>query len=139
MYQKALGNNYFMANIYDGEGRVVAIGEVRGGHSFSAPNTEIASASFTPVVRTLYGMPVPDSLAFYGVNLNNALLQDILSQMDGIRDYDVGAVIAYDSEGNAVTAENANWTGVVKLSDEPKKHTGKPEDIDLSKRLLHIN
>lgn len=35
--------------------------------------------------------------------------------------------------------ENANWTGVVKLSDEPKKHTGKPEDIDLSKRLLHIN
>lgn len=34
--------------------------------------------------------------------------------------------------------ENQNWTGVVKLSDEPKKHTGTPDDIELSKRLLQI-
>lgn len=34
--------------------------------------------------------------------------------------------------------ENAEWTGVVKLSDEPKKHTGTPDDIDLAVRLLHI-
>lgn len=114
--QKAVGDDHFSANIYDGEGKVVAIGEVRGGHSFSAPNTEIASASFTPVVRTLYGMPVPDSLAFYGVNLNNALLQDILSQMDGIRDYDVGAVIAYDSEGDAVTVKMNSYDRIGRKS-----------------------
>jgi len=34
--------------------------------------------------------------------------------------------------------EGANWTGVVKLSDEPKKHTGNTNDIELSKRLLQI-
>ncbi len=34
--------------------------------------------------------------------------------------------------------ENANWTGVVKLSDEPKKHTGSIVDIDLAIQLLHI-
>ena len=34
--------------------------------------------------------------------------------------------------------ENANWTGVVKLSDEPKKHTGSQEDIDLAIRILNI-
>lgn len=34
--------------------------------------------------------------------------------------------------------ENAQWTGVVKLSDEPKKHTGTTEDIDLATRLLAI-
>jgi len=34
--------------------------------------------------------------------------------------------------------ENANWTGVVKLSDEPKKHTGAEEDIDLAIKLLHV-
>lgn len=114
--QKAVGDDHFSANIYDGEGKVVAIGEVRGGHSFSAPNTEIASASFTPVVRTLYGMPVPDSLAFYGVNLNNALLQDILSQMDGVRDYDVGAVIAYGSEGDAVTVKMNSYDRIGRKS-----------------------
>ena len=35
--------------------------------------------------------------------------------------------------------ENAPWTGVVKLSDEPKKHTGKADDIDLAIRLLNIS
>ena len=34
--------------------------------------------------------------------------------------------------------KNADWTGVVKLSDEPKKHTGTAEDIDLAIRLLNI-
>lgn len=34
--------------------------------------------------------------------------------------------------------ENADWTGVVKLSDEPKKHTGTENDIDLAIRLLSI-
>ena len=34
--------------------------------------------------------------------------------------------------------ENADWTGVVKLSDEPKKHTGTENDIDLAIRLLNI-
>nr|WP_297308495.1 nicotinate phosphoribosyltransferase [uncultured Flavobacterium sp.] len=35
--------------------------------------------------------------------------------------------------------ENADWTGVVKLSDEPKKHTGTEKDIDLAIKLLHID
>ena len=34
--------------------------------------------------------------------------------------------------------EGANWTDVVQLSDEPKKHTGTPEMIELTKRLLNI-
>ncbi|MDR0228093.1 MAG: nicotinate phosphoribosyltransferase [Flavobacteriaceae bacterium] len=34
--------------------------------------------------------------------------------------------------------EGGNWTDVVKLSDEPKKHTGTPEMIDLAQRLLDI-
>lgn len=34
--------------------------------------------------------------------------------------------------------ENADWTGVVKLSDEPKKHTGTADNIDLAIRLLNI-
>ena len=35
--------------------------------------------------------------------------------------------------------EDQQWTGVIKLSDEPNKHTGKSEDIELSKRLLQID
>ncbi len=35
--------------------------------------------------------------------------------------------------------EDKSWTGVIKLSDEPHKHTGKQEDIELSKRVLQIN
>lgn len=31
------------------------------------------------------------------------------------------------------------WTPVVKLSDEPQKHTGDEESINLAKRLLHLN
>lgn len=34
--------------------------------------------------------------------------------------------------------ENADWTGVVKLSDEPKKHTGTEDNIDLAIRILNI-
>lgn len=101
--QKALGNNYFMANVYDGEGRVVAIGEVHGGYDFAAPNTAIASAALTPIVRTVYGKPTSDTLTLYGVNLNSSLLGSILSQMDGIRDYDVGAIIAYNNGGSPVS------------------------------------
>ena len=101
--QKALGNNYFMANVYDGEGKIVAIGEVRGGHDFAAPNTAIASAAFTPLVRTVYGKPTSDTLTLYGVNPNGSLLGNILSRMDGIRDYDVGAVIAYNNGGSPVS------------------------------------
>ena len=35
--------------------------------------------------------------------------------------------------------EDQQWTGVIKLSDEPHKHTSKSEDIELSKRLLQID
>lgn len=34
--------------------------------------------------------------------------------------------------------EKGIWTSVVKLSDEPHKHTGTPEAIDLSKKILEI-
>lgn len=34
--------------------------------------------------------------------------------------------------------ENERWTGVVKLSDEPKKHTGTEEDILLCKKSLGL-
>ncbi len=34
--------------------------------------------------------------------------------------------------------EGGHWTDVVKLSDEPKKHTGTPEMIELAQRLLDI-
>ncbi|OWV01607.1 MULTISPECIES: RHS repeat domain-containing protein [unclassified Fibrobacter] len=114
--QKALGNNYFMANVYDGEGRVVAIGEVHGGHDFAAPNTAIASAALTPIVRTVYGKPTSDTLTLYGVNLNSSLLGNILSQMDGIRDYDVGAIIAYNGEGNPVSIKMKSYDRIGRMS-----------------------
>ena len=116
VYQKALGNNYFMANVYDSEGRVVAIGEVHGGHDFAAPNTAIASAALTPIVRTVYGKPTSDTLTLYGVNLNSSLLGNILSQMDGIRDYDVGAIIAYDSDGNPVSIKIKFYDRIGRIS-----------------------
>jgi len=34
--------------------------------------------------------------------------------------------------------DNGTWTPVVKLSDEPAKHTGEPDTINLAKRVLHI-
>jgi nicotinate phosphoribosyltransferase len=37
---------------------------------------------------------------------------------------------AYPDEGE--------WTPVIKLSDEPKKHTGDPEEIKMAKRFLNI-
>ena len=114
--QKVLGNNYFTANVYDGEGKIVAIGEVRGGHDFTAPNTAIASAAFAPIVRTVYGKPTSDTLTLYGVNLNSSLLGNILSQMDGIRDYDVGAIIAYDSDGNPVSIKMKSYDRIGRMS-----------------------
>ena len=113
---KALGSNYFMAKVYDGEGRVVAIGEVRGGHDFAAPNTVIASAALTPIVRTVYGKPTSDTLSLYGVNLNTSLLENILSQMEGIRDYNVGAVIAYDGAGNPVSIKMKSYDRIGRMS-----------------------
>ncbi len=114
--QKAMGSNYFTANVYDSEGRIIAIGEVRGGHSFSAPDIQIATAAFTPTVRTLFGKPLADTLALYGVNLDKELLENILSQMEGVRDYDVGAVIAYDSEGNPVSVKMNSYDRIGRKS-----------------------
>lgn len=34
--------------------------------------------------------------------------------------------------------ENTHWTGVVKLSDEPLKHTGSKNDIDLALRVVRM-
>jgi nicotinate phosphoribosyltransferase len=35
--------------------------------------------------------------------------------------------------------EENDWTPVIKLSDEPMKHTGNPEEIELAKRYLQID
>lgn len=35
--------------------------------------------------------------------------------------------------------ENGEWTPVIKLSDEPMKHTGDLEEIEMAKRYLHID
>lgn len=35
--------------------------------------------------------------------------------------------------------EDGEWTPVIKLSDEPMKHTGSPEEIEMAKRYLHIH
>ncbi len=101
--QKALGDDYFTANVYDKEGRLVSMGEVRGGHSFLSPNTDIAPSSLNMIARTVYGKPNPDTLSLYGVNLDGDLLDSILLQMEWARDYDVGAVIAYNKDGDAVS------------------------------------
>ncbi len=34
--------------------------------------------------------------------------------------------------------QNEDWTGVVKLSDEPMKNTGKQRDIRLAKEVLNL-
>lgn len=36
-------------------------------------------------------------------------------------------------------AEENDWTPVIKLSDEPMKHTGDPIEIELAKKFLHID
>ncbi len=35
--------------------------------------------------------------------------------------------------------EDSEWTPVIKLSDEPMKHTGDREEIEMAKRYLHID
>ena len=35
--------------------------------------------------------------------------------------------------------EDGEWTPVIKLSDEPMKHTGNIKEIEMAKRYLHID
>ncbi len=116
--QKALGDDYFTANVYDKEGKLVSVGEVRGGHSFLSPNTDIAPSSLNPIVRNIYGKPNPDTLSLYGVNLDGNLLDSILLQMEEVRDYDVGAVIAYDNDGNAVSIKMNSYDRIGRKSKQ---------------------
>jgi len=39
----------------------------------------------------------------------------------------------------AAHPQDGEWTEVVKLSDEPAKHTGTAQAISLSKTILHID
>lgn len=116
--QKALGDDYFTANVYDKEGKLVSVGEVRGGHSFLSPNTDIAPSSLNPIVRNIYGKPNPDTLSLYGVNLDGNLLDSILLQMEWVRDYDVGAVIAYNKEGDAVSIKMNSYDRIGRKSKQ---------------------
>ncbi len=116
--QKALGDDYFTANVYDKEGKLVSVGEVRGGHGFLSPNTDIAPSSLNPIVRNIYGKPNPNTLSLYGVTLDGNLLDSILLQMEGVRDYDIGAVIAYDNDGNAVSIKMNSYDRVGRKSKQ---------------------
>lgn len=35
--------------------------------------------------------------------------------------------------------EDSAWTPVIKLSDEPNKHTGEQDEITIAKKILNIN
>lgn len=100
----------FTANFYDDFGRLVAIGEVSKASSgiFEDGDADIlaSSANVRYTSKIIYGKPEKSDLTSLGVDAN--LAQAILSNMQSVRENDVGAEISYDENENMLS---------VKLSD----------------------
>jgi RHS repeat-associated protein len=105
--QKA--RNRFTAKIYDDLGREIAVVEVLQKQSFSKPDDVLDPGNYIPYNRTLYGMPTAQILRDYGLNVDAALVSSILNNMNNIRDKDVGAIFAYDADGNLAVAKMSSY------------------------------
>ncbi|MDR1759292.1 MAG: hypothetical protein LBR60_02050, partial [Fibrobacter sp.] len=107
--QKARGENHFTANIYDVLGRLTHTGEVKGTHSFETPDADIPVSALTLTSETIYGKPTLERLVSIGIHQDASLFISILESMTGIRPTDIGAVIAYDGDGNAVSLKMSSF------------------------------
>lgn len=108
--QKA--RNRFSAKIYDDFGREIAAVEVLKNQDFNKPDEVLDQANCIPYNRTLYGMPTAQMLEKYGLNVDGNLVSSILDNMNNIRDKDVGAILAYDAEGNLAVAKMSSYNRV---------------------------
>lgn len=95
---------YISVNLYNEDNRISATGELTSGYTFADVNLSVYS-NFVPSVRTFYGIPSMDSLQKYGVQVNSALFSDIVGKIENVRDNDVGAIVAYDSKGVALSVK----------------------------------
>ena len=107
--QKAKGNDYFSAKVYDDLGREICTGEVTGGHSFESPDEKIPESSLSLRSKVIYGKPSLDSLHALGLGGDNALYTYILNSMTNIRVNDIGAVVAYNESGIAVSLKMSSY------------------------------
>ena len=99
----------FLSYFFDGLGRTVAVGEVFGMSSsdFENPDMDIPEANIKYVSKSIYGKPSLKALENLGVN--RSLAQSILSMMAYIRPNNLGAVIAYDADGNMVSIKISEY------------------------------
>ena len=108
--QRARSSDYrFTAKIYDDLGREIAVVEVVKGHSFGNPDAVLDPMNYIPYNRTHYGMPDAQTLKNYGLNVDATLISSILSNMQNIREKNVGATFAYDADGNLAVAKMASY------------------------------
>lgn len=95
-------------NLFDGENRLNATGELTSGYTLDDVNLSSYS-NFVPSVRNIYGFPELDTLQKYGITVNSVLLNNILGNIENIRDNDIGAIIAYDSKGVASSVKFSSF------------------------------
>lgn len=108
--QRARSNDFrYTAKIYDDLGREIAVVEVLKGHPFGYPDVVLDPLNYIPYNRTHYGMPDAQTLKSYGLNVDAALISSILSNMQNIREKNVGATFAYDADGNLAVAKMASY------------------------------
>ena len=108
--QRARSSDFrYTAKIYDDLGREIAVVEVLKGHPFGYPDVVLDPLNYIPYNRTHYGMPDAQTLKSYGLNVDAALISSILSNMQNIREKNVGATFAYDADGNLAVAKMASY------------------------------
>ena len=110
----SLGGNYFSTIEYDALGRVTKTGEVRGGHSFADSATPVPDNKLYILSENFYGKPTKGELLSTGVTTDDALLQGILDEMEGVFPNDVGAVASYD--GSRTRSDAALRANTLKMS-----------------------
>ena len=110
----SLGGNYFSTIEYDAFGRVTKTGEVRGGHSFADSATPVPDNKLYILSENFYGKPTKGELLSTGVTTDEALLQGILDEMEGVFPNDVGAVASYD--GSRTRSDASLRANTLKIS-----------------------
>lgn len=110
----SLNGNYFSTIEYDAFGRVTKTGEVRGGHSFADSATPVPDNKLYILSENFYGKPTKGELLSTGVTTDDALLQGILDEMEGVFPNDVGAVASYD--GSRTRSDASLRANTLKIS-----------------------
>ena len=103
------GDGFYSANVYDNQGRIIKIGSVRNGSGFNNPDGNLDEQHFYPRTSIIFGKPSLNSILQSNISTDSRLIGDILGQMSGVYDSDVGAKFAYDYEGNAVSVKMGSY------------------------------